>query len=212
MSQNKRIPPATLRVADASVQFASHIWKMAATAALALVLLACAGSAQAAPITDLCPPGSGAGQCTQPTGIAVDAETGRIYVADTGNDRIQVFDEDGNPEGAIGAGLLSSPSEVAVDNDPASPVRHDIFVLDRDHARVLRFGPAGALQLGIGWGVRDGAEEAQTCGPEATPSSAACLSGIAGKGECQLSAGFRGSGSHIAVGPGGLCTLLIAPR
>ena len=39
-------------------------------------------------------PGSGDGEFTQPTGIAVDG--GEVYVTDTGNDRVQIFDLDGN--------------------------------------------------------------------------------------------------------------------
>jgi hypothetical protein len=146
---------------------------------------------------EYCEPGSGAGQCEQPSGVAIDAESGDVYVADTNNDRIVVYDEVGNPEGAIGAGTLSGPKSIAVDNDPASPTQHDVLVIG-DDSRALRFDPAGNLELGIGWGVRDGSAEAQTCGPEATPPTASCLAGISGKGECQLTAE-----SKIAVGPGG---------
>jgi DNA-binding beta-propeller fold protein YncE len=36
--------------------------------------------------------GSGAGQLNEPTGLAVDQQSGDVYVADTGNDRIDKFD------------------------------------------------------------------------------------------------------------------------
>jgi hypothetical protein len=39
--------------------------------------------------------GSGAGQLNEPTGLAVDQATGDVYVADTGNDRVDKFDSAG---------------------------------------------------------------------------------------------------------------------
>lgn len=147
---------------------------------------------------EFCEPGSGTGQCERPDGVAIDAETGHVYVADTGHDRIEVFDEEGVFKGTIGAGVLSAPRGVAVDNDSTSPTYHDIFVIEAK-SRVLRFDPAGNLMLGFGWGVAKGSAELQTCGPEATPPTVSCGDGIEGKGKCQLT-----SGSQIAVGPGGI--------
>lgn len=40
--------------------------------------------------------GAGAGQFSNPRGIAVDTASGAVYVGDSGNDRIQKFDSDGN--------------------------------------------------------------------------------------------------------------------
>jgi hypothetical protein len=64
---------------------------LAAVLALSLVLI----SAAAADV-NICGPGSGAGQCENAQGVnsqsvAVDAETGRLYVADRGNNRVDVF-------------------------------------------------------------------------------------------------------------------------
>ena len=56
--------------------------------------------------------GSGDGQFQIPSGVDVDA-SGNIYVADTGNDRIQVFNSDGIFQRAFGTD--SSPGDVAVD-------------------------------------------------------------------------------------------------
>jgi hypothetical protein len=169
---------------------------LAVLASVFVVAALAAGPAAADPT--FCPQGGGAGQCQSPGGVAIDAETGKVYVADEGNNRIEAFAEGGGFEATIGAGLLTHPRAVAVDNDPASPTHHDLFVLAPDQARVLRFSPAGSLQLGFGWGVRNGAAEAQTCGPEASPPTVGCLAGIGGKGACQL-----GERSQIALGQGG---------
>ena len=168
-----------------------------ALAALAAVILAmaCVGDASAA--LDFCPKGSGVGQCESPAGVAMNAETGDAYVADRGNGRAQVFDEEAGFKGTIGAALLSAPRAVAVDNDPSSAGQGNVYVLDG--ARVLKLSPAGTLLAGFGWGVADGSAEAQSCGPEATPPTVSCLAGIEGKGECQL-----GNRSQLAVGPGGV--------
>jgi hypothetical protein len=84
-------------------------------------------------------PGEGAGQISKPHGVAVDTETGRLYVADAGNFRVDAFDAE-----------------------------------------------TGGFELAFGWGVRDGANELQTCGPKATPPSAECRKGKAGSGGGQF--------------------------
>jgi DNA-binding beta-propeller fold protein YncE len=42
----------------------------------------------------VCEPGTGAAQCSSPTGVAVDRKEGLLYVADNGNRRVDVFDAD----------------------------------------------------------------------------------------------------------------------
>src|ERR1700742_4500294 len=71
----------------------------------------------------ICEAGSAAGHCTGPQGVAVDSETGRVFVADSGNERIDVFGADGP--------FIESFSDpqvtwVAVDNDAGSASRHDL--------------------------------------------------------------------------------------
>jgi hypothetical protein len=112
--------------------------------------------------------GPGAGQTEEPHAIAVDRSDGDLYVADTENNRIDAFAADGTflrafgwgvadgttaaPQACTttcfkglagsGAGQLEGPSQIAVDNDPASPSYHDVFV---GSARVQRFTPTGGF-------------------------------------------------------------------
>jgi Tol biopolymer transport system component len=143
--------------------------------------------------------GEGAGQVASPAGLAVDTSTaestsGRLYVADRANHRVDVFDSEGHfamafgwgvvdgagelqtcgPAAPVptvtcrkgleggGAGEFTVPEEIAVDNDPASPSQHDIYVLDlgKDEYRgegrgdrVEKFTPAGEFLLTWGGGV-----------------------------------------------------------
>jgi NHL repeat len=150
-------------------------------------------------------PGEEAGQISKPNGVAVDSEEGRLYVADSGNVRVDVFDaETGafefafgwkvnkeNPEEKLqtcttatgclkgsqgsGAGQFQSPSSIAVDNEAASASHHDIYVYDEGHARVEKFSPAGVFLSQLG---------------------------ASGKGPCQF-APERENRHRIAIGPGG---------
>jgi len=120
-------------------------------------------------------PGKGAGQARGPEGLAVDFETGRLYVADTQNNRVDVFDKEGNflkafgwgvkdgeaklescttscQEGKAGsgAGQLNGPIRIAVDNDPASASHHDVYVFNREDSRIEKFSPEGAFELAFG--------------------------------------------------------------
>jgi len=80
--------------------------------------------------------GSGAGQYQNAQGVAVDTSSGetasgRVYVADTGNNRVDVFDEAGAflfSFGSLGtgAGQLKSPNAIAVD-----PASHAVYVADQ---------------------------------------------------------------------------------
>jgi hypothetical protein len=121
--------------------------------------------------------GEGAGQTKNPQGLAVDDETGRLYVADESNNRIDVFDSSGAFVMSLGwgvdtkanefqicttastcnagiagpgAGQFSEPVGIAVDNDPTSPSFHDIYVVDSGNLRIEKFNPAGEFQLTFG--------------------------------------------------------------
>jgi len=77
-----------------------------------------------------------------PRGVAVDGDDGNVYVADTGNKRILVFDSDGNPVNAIGMagvleGELDEPTSVAISADGR------VFVADTWNQRVQVFAKDG---------------------------------------------------------------------
>ncbi|MBR1368723.1 hypothetical protein RJ53_04045 [Methanocalculus chunghsingensis] len=85
--------------------------------------------------------GSDDGQFIRPEGIAIDGE-GNIYVADSGNNRIQKFDNDGSfvtKWGLLGSGLreFNNPKGVAVDDEGT------IFVVDEMNHRIQRFDSDG---------------------------------------------------------------------
>ena len=113
--------------------------------------------------------GSGDGQLNHPQDVAVDNATGDIYVADAGNHRVVKFDSSGNflaawgwgvSDGNLasevctsgcqpgisgtGAGQLSTPGFIEVDNSPG-PSAGDVYVADVADSIVQKFDPAGNL-------------------------------------------------------------------
>jgi len=111
----------------------------------------------AAPLWALDPPvyessfgqsGNGNGQFTIPFAISV-APNGDVYVADLGNDRIQVFDANGvfklkfGTSGA-GDGQMSTPNGVAVD------LSGNVYVADTGNNRIQKFDKDGNFLAKIG--------------------------------------------------------------
>jgi sugar lactone lactonase YvrE len=83
--------------------------------------------------------GSAAGQLRRPSGVALGPD-GTVYVADTGNDRVQAFSPRGRLRSSFAAHVrLSAPSAVAI--GPGGR----LFVVDAGHRRVVVLSPDGRL-------------------------------------------------------------------
>jgi len=85
--------------------------------------------------------GSGPGQFVDPTAIAVSPGRSELFVTDTGNDRIQVFDQAGTwlrsfGETGSGPGQFHGPAWIAVSGN-------EVYVTDAGNQRVQVFDTAG---------------------------------------------------------------------
>lgn len=162
------------------------VWRLAAgtvllTLALAATVLTPSTSAATLAFGSK---GSGAGQIDRALGLATDFVNNRLYVADQGNNRVDVFSTSGEflfafgwgvadgttkalqscgpmatPQSntcfkgieGSGSGQFTNPRFIAIDNDPASPAFHEIYVTDAT-SRVQRFNPQGTFVLAFGQG------------------------------------------------------------
>lgn len=88
--------------------------------------------------------------------------------------------EDGQ-SGANGV-ELNQPRGIASD-----PVSGHVFVADHGNKRIAEFTIWGKFVRAWGWGVRDGANELQVCGPGSVSPTATCQRGLRGVGPGQLS-------------------------
>jgi DNA-binding beta-propeller fold protein YncE len=89
-----------------------------------------------------------AGHLARPTNVAVDKD-GNLYVADTLNNRIQIFDADGNyismfGKAGDGPGYFARPKGVAIDADG------HVWVADAIQDRVQVFTSEGQLLVYVG--------------------------------------------------------------
>ncbi len=103
--------------------------------------------------------GSGDGQLMRPGALAVNEETGDVYVIDRGNSRVEIFSPAGvyvgqfngsaSPTGAFSwpGGGKAPEGAIAIDNstNPLDPSKGDVYVLDsdREHSVVDKFSAAG---------------------------------------------------------------------
>jgi len=191
---------------------------------LALLVVAAIPGAASAEV-EIGTQGSGAGQTDEPRGLAIDYADELLYVADSANRRVAVFDAttdefirafgwgvaDGVSEepqvctttcfkglSGSGSGQLERLAGIAVDNDPGSPAYHDVYVFDRGNNRVQRFTPAGEFV----WTV--GGEVNKTTGEDLCTQASGDTCGVGEEGDAdgQLNEAFNGAG--VAVGPGGI--------
>jgi sugar lactone lactonase YvrE len=103
--------------------------------------------------------GSGQGQFNDIRGLVLDA-AGNVYVADAGNNRIQVFDSQGNFKSQItGIGspqaicITSGPTQYIYSsnsNDPESLDKGEIYKISLTGQVVGKFGKAGKLEKEFG--------------------------------------------------------------
>jgi DNA-binding beta-propeller fold protein YncE len=88
------------------------------------------------------------GDFARPTNVAVDKD-GNVYVTDTFNDRVEIFDADGNfirtfGKAGDGPGYFARPKGIAIDADG------HIWVADAVQDRVQVFTPEGQLLIWMG--------------------------------------------------------------
>jgi sugar lactone lactonase YvrE len=88
------------------------------------------------------------GDFARPTNVAVNAD-GNLFVADTLNDRIEVFDADGQfvrtfGKAGDGPGYFARPKGIAIDSDG------HVWVADSVQSRVQVFTPEGKLLIYMG--------------------------------------------------------------
>jgi Ca2+-binding RTX toxin-like protein/streptogramin lyase len=85
--------------------------------------------------------GSGNGEFEVPDALATDAE-GDIWVADTGNNRVDEFSTNGAYLGQFGSGEFNEPGGIATDAEG------DVYVADTRNHRIRKFSPEGELIAG----------------------------------------------------------------
>jgi len=88
------------------------------------------------------------GDFSKPIGVAVDKE-GYLYVTDTWNNRVEVFDADGNfirawGKAGDGPGYLARPKGIAIDGDG------QVWITDSVQERVQLYTPEGRLLIWMG--------------------------------------------------------------
>ncbi len=88
--------------------------------------------------------GQAEGEFNEPTGVAVSKN--EVFVSDSRNKRIQVFDLEGNFKrliGVKGAGLLNRPMNLTIANE-------ELYVADFFNDQILVFGLDGSFKRTIG--------------------------------------------------------------
>jgi DNA-binding beta-propeller fold protein YncE len=143
-----------------------------AIGAVTLALGAATASAQASLLSAVAmfgSQGAGAGQLSAPVGVAVRAQNGTVYVADSGNARVDEFGPsgtfiaafgwgvaDGKPQSEVctsscqagipgsGPGQFSNPTSIAI-GVSGSPSAGKVFVGDAGNNVVLKFDASGSF-------------------------------------------------------------------
>ena len=148
----------SLEVSGHPVQAVTSAFGRVAAGAVAVILLASVSAASASPVhfygRSFGSEGAGPGQFEEPSSVAVEevalGDVGDVYVADSGNHRVERFSAEGTEflgqfNGTETPAGSFTPTAVAVDNstDPLDPSKGDVYVVDREHAVVDKFDPNG---------------------------------------------------------------------
>jgi uncharacterized protein (TIGR03663 family) len=95
------------------------------------------------------------GELTNPTGVVVDDE-GNVYVADTQNHRVQIFDPQGDLIRTIGGPSFGSgPQQFYEPRGLAIDAQSNLYVADTWNARIVKFDPDGQWLASWGSGSAD---------------------------------------------------------
>lgn len=174
--------------------------------------------------------GSGAGEFTNPQGVAVNQATGDVYVAESSRHRVQRFDAEGEFElmwghdvdstggtgfevctvaancqggqGGGGTGQFFSPDGIAIDQADGS-----VYVTDSSNRRVSKFDADGDFLFAFGWGVDTGTAALETC-----TTASGCERGLTGAGAGQLTSSSAMIGLAVDPSTGDLLVADIGNR
>ncbi|KAI6654807.1 hypothetical protein LOD99_2686 [Oopsacas minuta] len=98
-------------------------------------------------IAALCPPGSKEGELNNPSGITTHPETSNIYITDSHNHRVQIFDPDGNFISTFHNDvIMHEPCGICIFEDRVFITQnpgHFIMVFREDGTFIQRFGKQG---------------------------------------------------------------------
>jgi hypothetical protein len=98
--------------------------------------------------------GSGANALFEPSGVALNNQTGDVYVVDKGHNRVEEFNATGTAvlaefNGSVGPPQpFSSPEAIAVDNSGSGvdPSKEDVYVADTGHKVIDKFSSIGLYE------------------------------------------------------------------
>ena len=143
--------------------------------------------------------GDGAGQLRDPMGVDVDVQ-GRIWVADTGNARVQAFEPDGSSAAIVGEGFVR-PIDIAITREG----RVWIADIGADRVRCLRLDGSACTLAEVPMPAPSGVGARDRSGPLATQLYGHRV--VSASGSPQLSVGGEGGGSGELSHPADVAVL-----